>query len=128
MRLGFGLPQCGPLGVPEAIGTVAKSAEDFGAIVCGWPIVSYGRSSRAREAQGWFLAGIPLNGIGPMFEGIKATAGEARRNPAELELIIRANVEISDAPIQKDRVDFSGTLEQMAEDVTTARRLARQRF
>jgi len=42
----------------------------------------------ATQAQGWFPVGIPLNGIGPMFEGIKAMAGEAGRNPAELELII----------------------------------------
>jgi len=77
----------------------------------------------ATEAQGWFPAGIPLNEIGPMFESIKAMAGEAGRNPAALELIIRANVKISDAPIQKDRVDFSGSLEQIAEDLATARRL-----
>jgi alkanesulfonate monooxygenase SsuD/methylene tetrahydromethanopterin reductase-like flavin-dependent oxidoreductase (luciferase family) len=30
MSLGFGLPQFGPLGVPEAVVTVAKSAQDFG--------------------------------------------------------------------------------------------------
>jgi alkanesulfonate monooxygenase SsuD/methylene tetrahydromethanopterin reductase-like flavin-dependent oxidoreductase (luciferase family) len=30
MRLGFALPQFGPLGAPEAIVTVAKNAEDFG--------------------------------------------------------------------------------------------------
>ena len=50
-------------------------------------------------------------------------AGEAGRNPAALELIIRGNVKISDAAIQKDRVDFSGSLEQIAEDLAAARRL-----
>jgi alkanesulfonate monooxygenase SsuD/methylene tetrahydromethanopterin reductase-like flavin-dependent oxidoreductase (luciferase family) len=160
MRLGFALPQFGSLGVPEAIVTVAKSAEDLGfdslwvADRILWPVkprVPYPtvdgalpliykrpldplemltfaaahtrRIALGTEAQGWFPAGIPLNEIGPMFESIKAMGGEAGRNPAALELIIRANVKISDAPIQKDRVDFSGSLEQIAEDLAAARRL-----
>ena len=77
----------------------------------------------ATEANGWFPVGIPLSGIGPMFEGIKATAREAGREPSRLELIVRANIEIHNTPIEKDRVDFTGTLEQIAEDVTTARKV-----
>ena len=77
----------------------------------------------AAEANGWFPVGIPLNGVGPMFEGIKGTAKEAGRDPSALELIIRANVEIHNSPIQKDRVDFTGTLEQVAEDVKATQKL-----
>ena len=77
----------------------------------------------ATEASGWFPVGIPLSGIGPMFEGIKGMAKEAGRDPSALELILRANVEIHDTPIQKDRGDFTGTLEQIAEDVKTTQRL-----
>ena len=77
----------------------------------------------AAEANGWFPVGIPLSGVGPMFEGIKGMAKEAGRDPSVLELMIRANVEISDAPIQKDRVDFTGTLEQIAEDVKATQEL-----
>lgn len=77
----------------------------------------------AAEANGWFPVGIPLSGIGPMFEGIKGMVREAGRDPAVLELIVRANVEIHDRPIQKDRVDFNGTLEQIAEDVKTTQKL-----
>ena len=58
-----------------------------------------------------------------MFEGIKGMAKEAGRDPSAIELIVRANVEIHDRPIQKDRVDFSGTLEQIAEDVKTTQKL-----
>jgi len=58
-----------------------------------------------------------------MFEGIKGLAKEAGRDPSVLELIVRANVEIHNSPIQKDRGDFSGTLEQIAEDVATTQRL-----
>jgi probable F420-dependent oxidoreductase len=77
----------------------------------------------AAEANGWFPVGIPLSGVGPIFEGIKGMAKEAGRDPAALELIVRANVEIHNSRIQKDRADFTGTLEQIAEDVTTARKL-----
>jgi probable F420-dependent oxidoreductase len=77
----------------------------------------------ATEANGWFPVGIPLSGIGPMFEGIKGMAKEAGRDPSALELIVRANVEIHDAPIQKERVDFTGTLEQITEDVKTTQKL-----
>ena len=58
-----------------------------------------------------------------MFEGIKNMAKEAGRDPSAMELIVRANVEIHDRPIQKDRVDFNGTLEQISEDVKTTQKL-----
>jgi hypothetical protein len=76
----------------------------------------------ATEANGWFPVGIPLSGVGPMFEGIKDMAKNAGRDPAALELIVVAGVEIHNTRIQKDRIDFTGTLEQIAEDVTTARK------
>jgi probable F420-dependent oxidoreductase len=77
----------------------------------------------AIEASGWFAVGIPLSGIGPMFEGIKGMAQEAGRDPSGLELIVRANVELHDTFIEKDRIDFTGTLEQIVEDVTMARKV-----
>jgi probable F420-dependent oxidoreductase len=77
----------------------------------------------AVEADGWFPVGIPLSGVGPMFEGIKGMAKEAGRDPSAIELIVRANVEIYNSPIQKERVDFTGTLEQIAEDVKATQKL-----
>ncbi len=78
----------------------------------------------ATEANGWFPVGIPLSGVGPMFEEIKGMVKEAGRDPTALELIVRANVEIHNTPVQKDRVDFTGTLEQIAEDVKTTQKLS----
>jgi membrane-bound ClpP family serine protease len=75
------------------------------------------------KANGWFPVGIPLGGVGSIFDEIKSIAKNAGRDPSALELIIRANVEISDEPIQKDRVDFSGSLEQIAENLAAARKL-----
>ena len=77
----------------------------------------------ATEASGWFPVGIPLGGIGPMFEEIKGMAQKAGRDPSGLELIVRANVEVHNTFIEKDRIDFTGALEQIAEDVTTARQV-----
>jgi probable F420-dependent oxidoreductase len=77
----------------------------------------------AAEANGWFPVGIPLSGIGPMFEAIKGMAKDAGRDPSALALIVRANIEIHNAPIHKDRVDFTGALEQIAEDIRTTQKL-----
>ena len=77
----------------------------------------------AKEADGWFPVGIPLSGIAPMFGGIKGMAKEAGRDPATLALIVRGNVEFSDAPLGKDRADFTGSLEQIADDVVATRKL-----
>jgi probable F420-dependent oxidoreductase len=77
----------------------------------------------AKESDGWFPVGIPISGIPQMFEGIKGMARDAGRDPSALELIVRANVEFSGAPIRKDRADFTGTLEQIADDVVATRKL-----
>ncbi|HEY6368183.1 MAG TPA: hypothetical protein VI585_25665 [Candidatus Binatia bacterium] len=58
-----------------------------------------------------------------MFTAIKDMAKGAGRDPSALELIVRGNVEVHDTPIQKDRVDFTGALEQIAEDVKTTQKL-----
>ncbi|MBI2150848.1 MAG: LLM class F420-dependent oxidoreductase [Acidobacteria bacterium] len=77
----------------------------------------------AKEANGWLPVGVPIGAIAQMFEGIKGMAREAGRDPSTLELIVRANVEISDATIAKDRVDFTGTLGQISDDVAATRKL-----
>src|SRR5262245_2954120 len=77
----------------------------------------------AKEANGWFPVGVPLAAVPRMFEGIKGMAKEAGRDPGSLELIVRANVEFSQAPINQDRADFAGALEQIAGDVAETRKL-----
>lgn len=75
----------------------------------------------AREADGWFPVGIPISAIGQMFENIKAMAKEFGRDTAALQLIARANVELSEVAIDENRGDFAGTLEQIAGDVAATR-------
>ena len=77
----------------------------------------------ATEANAWLPVGIPLSSVGAMFDGIKNMAKDAGRDPSALELIVTAGVEIHETPIQKDRIDFTGSLEQIAQDFATARKL-----
>ena len=77
----------------------------------------------AAEAEGWLPVGIPLTGVGAMFDQIKSMAKNAGRDPSALELIVCAGVEIRNTPIDKDRAEFTGTLEQIADDFATARKL-----
>ena len=77
----------------------------------------------AAVADAWLPVGIPLSDIGAMFEGIKNMARQAGRDPAALELIVTAGVEIHKTPIEKERTEFTGTLEQIGEDFAKARKL-----
>src|SRR3990170_2652669 len=52
----------------------------------------------ARYADGWNPAGIPVDGMKQMFDGVKEMAGAAGRDPGKVALIVRANVEIREAP------------------------------
>jgi len=77
----------------------------------------------AAEADAWLPVGIPLSEVGAMFDGIKNMARETGRDPSKLELIVTAGVEIHKTPIEKERTEFTGTLEQIGEDFATARKL-----
>jgi len=77
----------------------------------------------AAEAHAWLPVGIPLTGIGAMFEAIKNMAKDAGRDPSALELIVTAGVEIHKRPIEKERIEFTGSLEQIGEDFATARKV-----
>jgi probable F420-dependent oxidoreductase len=75
----------------------------------------------AREANGWFPVGIPIAAIPQMLDGIRQMAREAGRKPDEIELIVRGHVELSDQEAGKGRGDFTGSLEQIAEDIAATR-------
>lgn len=77
----------------------------------------------AAEANAWLPVGIPLSGVGAMFDAIKKMAKEAGRDSSALELIVTAGVEIHKKPIEKERTEFSGSIEQIGEDFAAARKL-----
>lgn len=72
----------------------------------------------ARMADGWNPAGIPVAGMEQMFGAVKQMAKEAGRNPSSLAMVVRANLEITERPLGKDRMIFTGTLDQIKEDVS----------
>jgi probable F420-dependent oxidoreductase len=75
----------------------------------------------ARFADGWMPVGVPLEGVTGMLAQIRSQARDAGRDPDAIELIVRANLHTTDQPIEKDRFVFTGTLEQIAEDVAATR-------
>jgi probable F420-dependent oxidoreductase len=75
----------------------------------------------ATYADGWNPVAIPVAGMEQMFAGIKQMAKEAGRDPSSLSIIVRANLEITEKPLGKERMIFSGTLAQIEEDVKACR-------
>lgn len=77
----------------------------------------------ALASDGWMPAGIPLDVMATMFDGIRAMAREAGRDPGRLELVVRANVRFTRKPIEGARPPFAGTAEQVHADVEASRAL-----
>jgi hypothetical protein len=50
-------------------------------------------------------------------------AAEAGRDPSALALVVHACVELTDQPLGTDRMIFTGSLEQIAEDVRGCTRI-----
>jgi probable F420-dependent oxidoreductase len=79
----------------------------------------------ARLADGWHPTAIPLAQIPEMFEAIRSAAREEGRDPAGLQLVIRANVSLSSRPLEEDdRAEFTGSTAQLASDIAATRELA----
>jgi probable F420-dependent oxidoreductase len=77
----------------------------------------------ATLADGWNPVGIPIDGMAQMFGSIKQMAKDAGRDPSALKMVVRANVEISDKPPGTKRAIFSGTLEEIKQDVVGCRKI-----
>src|SRR6185503_3736546 len=58
----------------------------------------------ATMANGWNPVAIPVAGMGQMFAGIKQMATDAGRDPSSLEMSVRANLEIVEKPLPKERM------------------------
>jgi probable F420-dependent oxidoreductase len=77
----------------------------------------------ARLADGWNPVMIPVDGMAQMFDGIKQMAKQAGRDPSSLKLVVRANLEITDKPLPKERAIFTGNLDQIKEDIAGCLRI-----
>ena len=77
----------------------------------------------ARLAEGWNPTGIPVEGMAQMFSSIKQMAREAGRDASAVQMVVRANLHVTDKPLGKGRPIFAGTLDQIKEDTAACDRL-----
>jgi probable F420-dependent oxidoreductase len=75
----------------------------------------------ARFADAWMPVGIPPEGMTAMLAQIRSIARDAGRGGDAIELVVRANLHITDQPIEGDRFLFAGTLEQIGQDLAIVR-------
>jgi probable F420-dependent oxidoreductase len=76
----------------------------------------------ARRADGWNPAGLPVEMLAPMWATVRDLAATHGRDPDALELVVQANIAISDQPIDSGRLSYAGTVEQVAADIADTRR------
>lgn len=82
-----------------------------------------GLKRAATLANGWTPVGLPLEAMAQMIPQLREAARAAGRDPATLEVIVRANVHVTPKAITGQRWIFSGSLEQIKEDVGRVREL-----
>ncbi len=77
----------------------------------------------ATMADGWNPAGVPIDGMKQMFAGMQQMAKEAGRDPSELSMIVRANLFLTEKPVEKDRFIFVGSVDQIREDIAACEKI-----
>jgi probable F420-dependent oxidoreductase len=77
----------------------------------------------ARRADGWNPAQLPPEAIAAMWAQVRDLAAGYGRDPDSMELVVRANIMLTDAPIEGARMPFSGNAEQVADDIEATRRV-----
>ena len=75
----------------------------------------------AERTRGWNPAGIPIPAMKAMFGGIRAMAEAAGRDPAQLDLVVRANLAPDPVPQGVERDPFAGSWEQIGDDIAATR-------
>ncbi len=76
-----------------------------------------------RLADGWMPAGVPAEGMAQMFSGIQNMAKEVGRDPNELKMIVRANVDVRSEARGAEGFIFTGTRDQIKADIAAVREL-----
>jgi len=58
-----------------------------------------------------------------MFGAMQQMAKAAGRDPSELRMIVRANLFITEKPVEKERAVFVGSLDQIREDIAACEKI-----
>ncbi len=77
----------------------------------------------ATAANGWNPAGLSVSQMAAMIEQLLGMARGAGRDPAALEVIVRANLYVTSQPLGEDRWIFTGSLDQIKADIAAVRSL-----
>jgi probable F420-dependent oxidoreductase len=77
----------------------------------------------ATMADGWNPVAIPVDGMKQMFDSVREMAKAAGRDPDSLQLVVRANLEVTKSPLGNNRMIFTGTLDQIHADVEATRKI-----
>ncbi|MCH8815691.1 MAG: LLM class F420-dependent oxidoreductase [Chloroflexi bacterium] len=77
----------------------------------------------ATLADGWLPAGLPIPAMKEMWEGIKGMAQQAGRNPDDLDIVVRANLMLTDSPMGDERFAFAGSKDEIKSDIEASREM-----
>lgn len=76
----------------------------------------------ARRADGWWVAGLAPDALGPCWADLRDRTAAHGRDPDALRLVVRAEVDLAEEPVTGHRPPYHGSLEQVVGDVEAARR------
>jgi alkanesulfonate monooxygenase SsuD/methylene tetrahydromethanopterin reductase-like flavin-dependent oxidoreductase (luciferase family) len=76
----------------------------------------------ATHADGWAPAGMGIDQMTGAMDGIRSMMSEAGRNPADLKLVVRGNIQLTPDPLE-ERYPFVGSWEQILSDIEETRRV-----
>ncbi|MGA9278681.1 TIGR03619 family F420-dependent LLM class oxidoreductase [Ilumatobacter sp.] len=71
----------------------------------------------ARRADGWLPFGLPLDDIEQQWMGIQRLAERSGRDPAALQLVVRADPQVDAKPGGRHRTAFTGSLSEVTTDI-----------
>jgi hypothetical protein len=57
-----------------------------------------------------------------MWSSLRDLAAEHGRDPDDLDLVVRADLAVTDRPVDGERAPYHGTIEQIAADIADTRR------
>src|SRR5262249_1415602 len=77
----------------------------------------------AKLADGWNPAFLPVPARAELFRSIKQMAKEAGRDRSAMSMVIHAGLGLTEKPLGKNRATFSGSLEQINEDVRASAKI-----
>ena len=80
-----------------------------------------GMKRAATMANGWNPVAMP--GLKEMVEGFKGIVQQAGRNPADLDVVVRANIVVTDQPQGEGRFTFVGSEDEIKQDIVAMKEL-----